>query len=57
MRSGIRQDTVNKRQGASTIRRKRQREGESGVVWRSGERDVVSEHKECCDTRQDAQDA
>jgi len=40
MRGGIRQDSEKKRSGASTIRRKRRREGESGVVWTSGERDV-----------------
>jgi len=57
MRGGIRQDAEKKRCGASTIRRKRRREGESGVVWTSGERDITSGHKEGCDTSQDAQDA
>jgi len=37
------------------MRRKRRREGESGVVWKLGERDVASRRKERCDTRQDAQ--
>jgi len=67
MRGGIRQDEEKKRSGASTIRRKRRREGESGVVWTSGERDVASGRKkrcdvasgreERCDASQDAQDA
>ena len=67
MRGGIRQDAEKKRRGASTIRRKRRREGESGVVWTSGERDVASGRKKCCDVApgrkercdasQDAQDA
>ena len=67
MRGGIRQDAENKQSGASTIRRKRRREGESGVVWTSGECDlasgrkkrcdVASGRKERCDARQDAQDA
>ena len=67
MRGGIRQDAEKKRSGASTIRRKRRREGESGVVWTSGERDVASGRKKrCdvasgrkkrCDASQDAQDA
>jgi len=57
MRGGIRQDAEKKRSGASTIRRKRRREGESGVVWTSGERDVASGRKERCDASQDAQDA
>jgi len=67
MRGGIRQDAEKKRSGASTIRRKRRRQGESGVVWTSGERDVASGrkkrydvasgHKERCDASQDAQDA
>jgi len=49
MRGGIRQDKEKKRRGASTIRRKRRREGESGVVWTSGECDVASERKKHCD--------
>jgi len=67
MRGGIRQDAEKKRSGASTIRRKRGREGESGVVWTSGECDVASGRKkrcdvasgrkERCDASQDAQDA
>jgi len=57
MRGGIRQDAEKKRSGASTIRRKRRRVGESGVVWTSGERDVASGRKERCDASQDAQDA
>jgi len=67
MRGGIRQDAEKKRSGASTIRRKRRREGESGVVWTSGERDVASGRKkrcdvasgrkERCDASQNAQDA
>ena len=67
MRGGIRQDAEKKRSEASTIRRKRRREGESGVVWTSGERDlasgrkkrcdVASGRKERCDASQDAQDA
>jgi len=67
MRGGIRQDAEKKGRGASTIRRKRRRAGESGVVWRSGERDVASGRKkrcnvasgrkERCDTSHDAQDA
>ena len=67
MRGGICQDTEKKRRGASTIRRKRRREGESGVVWTSGEREVASRHKkhcdiasrgkERCDASQDSQDA
>jgi len=67
MRGGIRQDAEKKRSGASTITRKRPREGESGVVWMSGERDVASGHKKRCDVAsgckerfdgsQDAQDA
>jgi len=67
MRGGIRQDAEKKRSGASTIRRKRRREGQSRVVWTSGERDVASGRKErCdvasgrkerCDASQDAQDA
>jgi len=57
MRSGIRQDAEKKRSGASMIRRKRRREGECGVVWTSGERDVASGRKERCDASQDAQDA
>jgi len=67
MRGGIRQDAEKKRSGASTIRRKRRGEGESGVVWTSGERDVASGRKkrcdvasgrkERCDASQDAQDA
>ena len=67
MRGGIRQDAEKKRSGASTIRRKRRREGESGVVSTSGERDVASGgkklcdvasgRKERCDASQDAQDA
>jgi len=66
MTGGIRQDAEKKRSGASTIRRKRRREGESGVVWTSGECDVASGrkkhcdvasgHKERCDASQDAQD-
>jgi len=39
------------------MRRKRRREGESGVVWTSGERDVASGRNERCDASQDAQDA
>jgi len=67
MRGGIRQDAEKKRSGASTIRRTRRREGESGVVWTSGERDVASgrkkrcdvasRRKERCDASHDAQDA
>jgi len=67
MRGGIRQDAEKKRSGASTIRRKRRREAESGVVWTSGERDVASGRKKRCDVAsggkercyasQDAQDA
>ena len=67
MRGGIRQDAEKKRSGASTIRRKRRREAESGVVWKSRERDVASGCKKCCDVAsgrkercdasQDAQDA
>ena len=67
MRSGIRQDAEKKRCGASTIRRKRRREGESGVVWTSGEGDVASRckkrcdvasgRKKRCDASQDPQDA
>ena len=67
MRGGIRQDAEKKRRGARTIRRKRRREGESGVVWTSGERDVASGCKKPCDVAsgrkersdasQDAQDA
>jgi len=57
MRSGIRQDAEKRRRGASTIRRKRRREGESGVRWTSGERDVAPGCKERCDASQDAQDA
>jgi len=67
MRGGIRQDAEKKRSGATTIRRKRRREGESGVVWTSGERDIASGHKKrcdvgsgrkkCCDASQDEQDA
>jgi len=49
MRGGIRQDAEKKRSGASKIRRKRRREGESGVVWTSGERDVASGRKKRCD--------
>jgi len=49
MRGGIRQDAEKKRHRASTIRRKRRREGESGVVWTSGERDVASGGKKRCD--------
>ena len=49
MRGGIRQDAEKKRSGASMIRRKRRREGESGVVWTSGERDVASGRKKRCD--------
>ena len=49
MRGGIRQDAEKKRSGASTIRRKRRREGESRVVWTSGERDVASGRKKRCD--------
>ena len=43
--------------GVRMIRRKRWRQGESGVVWTSGERDVVSGRKECGDRSQDEQDA
>jgi len=67
MRGGICQDAEKKRSGASTIRRKRRREGECRVVWTSGERDVASGRKkrcdvasgrkERCDASQDAQDA
>jgi len=67
MRGGIRQDAEKKRRGSSTIRRKRRREGESGVVWTSGECDIESGRKkrcdvasgckERCDASQDAQDA
>jgi len=57
MTGGIGQDAEKKRRGASTIRRKRRREGESGVVCTSGERDVASGRKERCDASQDAQDA
>jgi len=57
MRGGIRQDAEKKRRGASTIRRKRRQEGETGVVWTSGERDIASGRKERCDASQDAQDA
>jgi len=67
MRGRIRQDAEKKRRGASTIRRKRRREGESGVVWTSGERDVASGRKkrydiasgrkERWDASQDAKDA
>jgi len=67
MKGGIRQDAEKKRSGASTIRRKRRREGESGLVWTSGERDVTSGRqkrcdvasgrKECCDASHNAQDA
>jgi len=57
MRGGIRQDAEKKRPGASTIRTKRRPEGESGVVWTSRERDVVSGRKERCDASQGAQDA
>jgi len=66
MRGRIGQDAEKKRLGASTIRRKRRREGESGVVWTLGERDVASGRKkrsnvgsgrkERCDASQDAQD-
>ena len=38
------------------IRRKRRQEGESGVVWRSGERQVASRGKARCDASRDAQD-
>jgi len=67
MRGGIRQDAEKNQRGASTIRSKRRREGESAVVWTSGERDVASGRKkscqigsgrkERCDASQDAQDA
>jgi len=67
MRGGIRQDAEKNRRGASTIRRKRRQEGQSGVVWTSGECDVASGRKkrcdvasgrnERCDASQDAQDA
>jgi len=56
MRGRIRQDAEKKRRGASTTRRKRRREGESEVVWTSGERNVASGSKERCDASQDAQD-
>jgi len=48
MRGKIRQDAEKKRRRASTIRRKRRREGESGVVWTSGECDVASGRKKRC---------
>jgi len=67
MRGAMRQDAEKKRRGASPIRRKRRREGESGVVWTSGEREVASGRKkrchvasgrkERCHASQDAQDA
>jgi len=67
MRGGICQDAEKKRRGASTLRRKRRREGECRVVWTSGERDgasvrkkrcdVASGRKERCDASPDAQDA
>ena len=67
MRGGIRQDPGKKGRGATTIRRKRRREGESGVIWMSGEHniasgrkkrwDIASGRKERCDASQDAQDA
>jgi len=67
MRGGIPQDAEKKQSGASMIRRNRRREGESGVVWSSGQRDVASGcrkrcdvasgRKERCDASQDAQDA
>jgi len=67
MRGGIRQDAQKKQSGASTIRSQRRREGECGLVWTSGERDVASGRKkrcdvasgrqERCDASQDAQDA
>jgi len=67
MRGRRRQNAEKKRRGASTIRRKMRREGESGVVCTSGERDVASGRKKCCDVvsgckercdaSQDAQDA
>jgi len=37
MRAGILQDAEKKRHGASMIRRKRRREGESGIVWTLGQ--------------------
>jgi len=40
MRGGIRQKAEKKRRGVSTIRSKRRREGESGVVWTWGEHDA-----------------
>ena len=49
MRGGIRQDAEKKRRGASTIRRKRRREGDSWVVWTSGDREVASGRKNRCD--------
>jgi len=49
MRGGIPQDAEKKRRGASTIRRKRRREGQSGIVWMSGERNVASGCKKRCD--------
>jgi len=48
MRGGIRQDAEKKRRRASTIRRKRRRVGESGVVWTLGERDIASGRKKHC---------
>jgi len=67
MRGGIRQDAEKKRGGASTIRRKRRRDGESAVVWTPGEHDVASgrkkrcdvasERKELCDASHNAHDA
>jgi len=56
MRGGIRQGADQKLRGASWIRRKRRPEGESRVVWMSGEHDVMSGCKECCNASQDAQD-
>jgi len=45
MRGGIRENADKKRRAVSTIRRKIRREGESRLVWTSGERNVASEHK------------
>ena len=57
MRGAIRQDAEKKRRGADTVRRKRRPEGQSGLVWTSGEHHVVSGHKERCNASQDTQDA
>jgi len=56
MRGGIRQDAEKKRRKARTIRRKRRRDRDSWVVWRSGEPDLASGRKERCDASQDTQD-